>query len=116
MLWNSLPLEVRQLTSLNVLKPKLKNLSSIVKLLKLAIRNFYPRPPCKAGFFLSSLFDGALNFSLACLTRNIGCKMFFHNKVVVPSGYGEKKSLSVFPFNCVYSRFGNCFKLLDNHN
>ncbi|KAM7429680.1 hypothetical protein ABFA07_019501 [Porites harrisoni] len=38
--------------------------------------------------------------------RNIGYKMFFHNKVVVPSGYGEKRSLSVFPFKCVYSRFG----------
>ena len=50
--------------------------------------------------------DGALNFSLACLIRNIGYKMFFHNKVVVPSGYGEKRSLSVFPFKCVYSRFG----------
>ena len=50
--------------------------------------------------------DGALNFPLACLTRNIGYKMFFHNKVVVPSGYGEKRSLSVFPFKCVYSRFG----------
>ena len=45
-------------------------------------------------------------FSLPCLTRNIGYKMFFHNKVVVPSGYGEKRSLSVFPFKCVYSRFG----------
>ncbi|CAH3104706.1 unnamed protein product [Porites lobata] len=38
--------------------------------------------------------------------RNIGYKMFFHNKVVVPSGYREKRSLSVFPFKCVYSRFG----------
>ncbi|XP_073255162.1 uncharacterized protein [Porites lutea] len=38
--------------------------------------------------------------------RYIGYKMFFHNKVVVPSGYGEKRSLSVFPFKCVYSRFG----------
>ena len=54
-LWNSLPVQVRQLTSLKVLKPKLNNLISIVKLLKLAIRNFYTRPPCKAGFFLSSL-------------------------------------------------------------
>ena len=43
-LWNSLPVQVRQLTSLKVLKP-------IVKLLKLAIRNFYTRTPCKAGFF-----------------------------------------------------------------
>ena len=50
--------------------------------------------------------DGALNFSFPCLTRYIGYKMFFHNKVVVPSGYGEKRSLSVFPFKCVYSRFG----------
>ena len=50
--------------------------------------------------------DGALNFSLACFTRYIGYRMFFHNKVVVPSGYGEKRSLSVFPFKCVYSRFG----------
>ena len=54
-LWNSLPVQVRQLTSLNVFKPKLNHLISIVKLLKLAIRNFYTRPPCKAGFFLSSL-------------------------------------------------------------
>ncbi|XP_073254920.1 uncharacterized protein [Porites lutea] len=38
--------------------------------------------------------------------RSIGYKMFFHNKVVVPSGYGQKRSLSVFPFKCVYSRFG----------
>ncbi|XP_073254921.1 uncharacterized protein [Porites lutea] len=38
--------------------------------------------------------------------RNIGYKMFFHNKVVVPYGYGQKRSLSVFPFKCVYSRFG----------
>ena len=51
-LWNSLPVQVRQLISLNVLKPKLNNLISIVKLLKLAIRNFYTRTPCKAGFFL----------------------------------------------------------------
>ena len=50
--------------------------------------------------------DGALNFPLACLTRNIGYKMFFHNKVVVPSGYREKRAFSVFPFKCVYSRFG----------
>ena len=50
--------------------------------------------------------DGALNFSFPCFTRYIGYKMFFHNKVVVPSGYGEKRSLSVFPFKCVYSRFG----------
>ncbi|XP_073255158.1 uncharacterized protein [Porites lutea] len=38
--------------------------------------------------------------------RYVGYKMFFHNKVVVPSGYGQKRSLSVFPFKCVYSRFG----------
>ncbi|KAM7431262.1 Immunoglobulin C-2 Type [Porites harrisoni] len=38
--------------------------------------------------------------------RYIGYKMFFYNKVVVPSGYDEKRSLSVFPFKCVYSRFG----------
>ena len=54
-LWNSLPVQVRQLTSLKGLKPKLNDLISIVKLLKLAIRNFYTRTPCKAGFFLSSL-------------------------------------------------------------
>ena len=50
-LWNSLPVQVRQLTSLKVLNPKLNNLISIVKLLKLAIRNFYTRTPCKAVFF-----------------------------------------------------------------
>ena len=49
---------------------------------------------------------GALNFHLACLTRNIGYRVFFHNKVVVPFGYGNKRSLSVFPFKCVYSHFG----------
>ena len=54
-LWNSLPVQVRQLTSLKVLKPKLNNLISIVKLLKLEIRNLYTRTPSKAGFFLSSL-------------------------------------------------------------
>ena len=51
---NSLPLEVRQLTSLNVFKPTLKTFISIAKLLKLAIRNFYTRPPCIAGFLVVS--------------------------------------------------------------
>ncbi|CAH3036078.1 unnamed protein product, partial [Porites lobata] len=33
--------------------------------------------------------------------RNIGYRVFFHNKVVVPFGYGNKRSLSVFPFKIV---------------
>ena len=49
--------------------------------------------------------DGTLNF-LSYLTRNIGYKVSFHNKLVVPFGYGNKRSLSVFPFKCVYSHFG----------
>lgn len=60
-------------------------------------------------FFLTRIpvnNDEALNFSLTCLIRNIGYKMFFHNKVVVPSGYSEKRSFSVFPFKCVYIGFG----------
>ena len=48
--------------------------------------------------------DGTLNF-LPYFTRNIGYKVSFHNKVVVPFGYGNKRSLSVFPFKCVYSHF-----------
>ena len=51
-------------------------------------------------------YDGALNFYLSFLTRHIGYKVSFYNKVVVPFGYGNKRSLSVFPFKCVYSRFG----------
>ena len=43
---------------------------------------------------------------LSYLTRNIGYKVSFHNKLVVPFGYGNKRSLSVFPFKCVYSHFG----------
>ena len=42
---------------------------------------------------------------LSYLTRNIGYKVSFHNKLVVPFGYGNKRSLSVFPFKCVYSHF-----------
>ncbi|CAH3025561.1 unnamed protein product [Porites evermanni] len=38
--------------------------------------------------------------------RNIGYKVSFHNKLVVPFGYGNKRSLSVYPFKCVYSHFG----------
>ncbi|XP_073244889.1 uncharacterized protein [Porites lutea] len=38
--------------------------------------------------------------------RNIGYKVSFHNKLVVPFGYGNKRSLFVFPFKCVYSHFG----------
>ena len=76
---NSLPLEVRQLTSLNVFKPTLKTFISIAKLLKLAIRNFYTRLPCIAGFFLSSfLFNcvrGTRTEPLIC----VGC--FVHNWV-----------------------------------
>ena len=49
--------------------------------------------------------DGTLNF-LSYLNRNIGYKVSFHNKLVVPFGYGNKRSLSVFPFKCVYSHFG----------
>ena len=49
--------------------------------------------------------DGNLNF-LSYLTRNIGYKVSFHNKLVVPFGYGNKRSLSVYPFKCVYSHFG----------
>ena len=44
-LWNSLTLEVRQLTSLYVFKGKLKNLN-------LEICNIFTRPPCKACFLL----------------------------------------------------------------
>ena len=62
------------------------------------------------GFFFSTRipvdYDGALNFYLSFLTRHIGYKVSFYNKVVVPFGYGNKRSLSVFPFKCVYSRFG----------
>ena len=45
LLWNSLTLEVRQLTSLYVFKGKLKNLN-------LKIRNIFTQPLCKACFLL----------------------------------------------------------------
>ena len=44
-LWNSLSLKMRQLTSLNVFKGKLKNFN-------LDICNLCTRPSCKAGFLL----------------------------------------------------------------
>ena len=44
-LWNSLSLKMRQLTSLNVFKGKLKNFN-------LDICNLCTRPPCKPGFLL----------------------------------------------------------------
>ena len=69
-----------------------------------------PKWANQSFFFVSKVSDsfdieGTLNF-LPYFTRNIGYKVSFHNKVVVPFGYGNKRSLSVFPFKCVYSHFG----------
>ena len=43
--WNSLPLEVWQLTSPNVFKGKLRDLNFDSEIIQLAIRYFYTRPP-----------------------------------------------------------------------
>ncbi|KAL9987885.1 hypothetical protein ACROYT_G002263 [Oculina patagonica] len=38
--------------------------------------------------------------------RSIGRRVLFHNKVVVPSAYGRKRTLLEFPFACTYNKFG----------
>ncbi|KAL9987886.1 hypothetical protein ACROYT_G002264 [Oculina patagonica] len=38
--------------------------------------------------------------------RSIGRTVLFHNRVVVPSAYGRKRTLLEFPFACTYNEFG----------
>ena len=53
-LWNSLPLEVRQLSSPNVFRGKLRDLNFDCEIIYYRYY-FYTRPPWKAGVFFSSL-------------------------------------------------------------
>jgi len=35
-----------------------------------------------------------------------GEQVSFHNKVVIPSGFGNKRSMMEFPFRCAYRKIG----------